>query len=60
MYDIYNARRKGKGWDAPLNKCDDFYGFHIKDWKEKITPWSKTNIRMYNDALENTRRRRKK
>lgn len=56
IYDMYNARSQGKGWDAPLNKCDDFYGFHVQDWKQVISPWAKNNIRMYNDALQNTKR----
>ena len=49
-YDIYNAKKKGVGYNMPPEYCDDIVGFKAKSWLESVTPWARKNIRMYEDA----------
>ena len=53
MYDLYNAKPSGSGYDMPADYCDDILGFKVEDWLKSITPWAKENIRLYDDSMDN-------
>lgn len=50
MFDLYNWKRIGDGYDRESDYCDDLTGFHAKDWAIEITPWVRENIRYYEQA----------
>lgn len=52
MYDLYNAKKQGEGYDMPAEYCDDVIGFKAGDWLKRITPWAKRNIRSYDDSQD--------
>lgn len=51
-YNLMTVKRISKERKMPIEYCDDITGFHARDWKTRITPWGKKNIRAYNNSSD--------